>query len=68
MSHNVKHTKNPGASLSHHGLLKLFIVYALSRANQTWDTFLRWPRNPRHIQQEAAEASTEEEDAGAPEE
>nr|KUM51034.1 hypothetical protein ABT39_MTgene880 [Picea glauca] len=40
MSHNVKHTNNPGASLSHHGLIKLFIVDALSRANQTWEAFL----------------------------
>lgn len=40
MSHNVKHTNNPGASLSHHGLRKLLRVYALSRFS-TWETFLR---------------------------
>ena len=35
----VRTTKHPNSSLTHHGLIKLIILWALAQWNQTWEQF-----------------------------
>ena len=35
----VRTDKHPKSSLTHHGLIKLIILQALSQRNQTWEQF-----------------------------
>ena len=35
----VRTTKHPKSSLTHHGLIKLIILWALAQRNQTWEQF-----------------------------
>ena len=35
----VRTTKHPNSSLTHHGLIKLIILWALAQQNQTWEQF-----------------------------
>ena len=36
----VRTTKHPNSSLTHHGLIKLIILWALAQWNQTWEQFI----------------------------
>ena len=42
----VRTTKHPNSSLTHHGLIKLIILWALAQQNQTWEQFTSQIQEP----------------------
>ena len=42
----VQDSKNPISSLTHHGLIKLIILWTLAQQNQTWEQFTGQVQEP----------------------
>ena len=42
----VRTTKHPISSITHHGLIKLIILWTLSQQNQTWEQFIGQVQEP----------------------
>jgi hypothetical protein len=40
-THNMRGTKNPASSVTHHGLIKLLILYVLYKKNKAWEAFFQ---------------------------
>jgi len=44
LTQNVRSSKNPITSVTHHGLIKLLVIDALSCTNHTWEALFQEPK------------------------